>query len=277
MRFCIVLLCLFLLPAALSAGEEGPWKIKGFIGVSYNLTAVSNSWTGDERDARSCLLKSEASAERDAGKTNWLTTLKEEFGKAKTGDDTEIENADLIFLDSVFKVKFSMYINPYVGLNVESQHSEFFDPFRLTESIGLGIDIIQKERQNLKTRFGAAFRQEFDPIDVIDGIDFSSTDDPATVEIENSRKEIGAELITNYDFAISESSKFSSEARVFSAFAGGASLRWDNSLFLKIGKVITVQAGYLLIYDYNEDTKPRWPKDIETRLTLALGLSYNIF
>lgn len=272
MRRILLALCVCLLATTAAAGDSG-WKLKGLVGANLNITGVSTNWKGDEKDSRSWLMKLEASAEMDATRVNWLTFLKEEFGSTKLGEEPEEDSADLIFFDSVFKLKMSPYVNPYIAFNMETQNSEFLDPVTYTESAGVGFDIVRHEKQNLKTRVGFAYRQRYDYEDDC----FSTTDNPATAVIEEDRLETGAEWITNYDVLLTESSKYSTESRVFSAFEGGASLRWDNSLYFKIGEYITAQVGYLLIYDYDKNIKPLWPKEIQTRLTLALGFSYNLF
>jgi hypothetical protein len=71
--------------------------------------------------------------------------------------------------------------------------------------------------------------------------------------------------------------KFASEARVFSAFNGGASLRWDKSLYFKLSRYVTMQLNYLAVYTFDRSPRPVWPQDIEKRLTLMLGTSYNLF
>jgi hypothetical protein len=279
----LMMICLVAAQTAAQETQNTGWKFTGLFGANLNVTVVSSTWKGDEQDAQSWLLKLEASAERDATKTNWLTTLKEEFGKTKLGDDPEGESSDLIDFDSVFSWKIKKLIQPYVAFALDSYNSEFLDPVTLTESAGIGLLIIDEEKQHLKTRVGAAFRQLIDPIDELidpatgDPYEFSGADDPNTAEIEENRGEIGAEWITNYDLLLTENSKFTTEAKVFTAFEGGASLRWDNSIYFKIGKYLTLQCGYLVIYDYDKHAQPVWPDEIQTRLTTTLGVSYNLF
>jgi hypothetical protein len=274
---------MLILATAARAQDESPWKLSGMIGLNLNLTNHSRNWSGDETDASSWMLKFEFTAERDGTRTNWLTTLKDDFGKAKQGDNPEKKSADLVFFDSILGLKTSMSLKPFVSLNIQTQNDELFDPAKFTESVGVAWDIVTQERQNFKTRLGAAFRQIYDPVDLVKDettgelIDVTSTDDPDTPEIEEWQHDVGAEWVTNYDVLFGENSKFTTEVRVFSAFNGGADLRWDNSLYIKLASVFTMQLGYLVVYEYDEHIKPIWPNDIETRLTLAFGVSYNIF
>ncbi|MFC2061601.1 DUF481 domain-containing protein [Elusimicrobiota bacterium] len=238
-----------------SAGAED-WKITGFIGASYSETAVSDNWAGGEVDVRNWMIRGEGSAEKDLEKTNWLNTSKLEFGKASLGDAPEQENADLIDIDSVYSYKMNDYVNPYLAVTADSQFTELFDPAVYGESAGIGWLIISRQDQNLKTRTGLAFRQ-------------TAASDIDTVS------NTGAEWITNYDLLLNEYAKFVSELKMFSAFDASVDTRWDSSLYVKLGKYLTAQVGYLLVnpgvpgMDF-EDT-------VQTRLTFGLGFSYNIF
>jgi len=237
------------------AGAEG-WKVSGIIAANYSETAVSDNWSGGEADARTWMIKGEGSAEKDMEKTNWLNTAKMEFGKASLGDDPEQENADLIDMDSVYSYKMNSCLNLYSAVTADSQFTELFDPAVIGESAGIGWILVAKEKQNLKTRAGAALRQT-----VASGAD--------------TENDTGAEWITNYDLKMNEHTKFVSELKMFTAFEASADTRWDNSLYIKLGEYLTAQAGYLLVNSGMPGTDLK--DTIETRLTFGLGISYNLF
>lgn len=283
MRIIITSVFLFLSALAYLPAEDKPgpkdWKFKGFLGASLAQTNVSRDWSGGEDDSANWAVRLDSSAEKDWTRTNWLNTLKSEFGRTKTESSPSSESADLIYLNSIYSWKFSKAFSAYTALAVDTQHTDWLDPVTYGESAGGGWLIINKEKQHLKVRSGAALRQVYDKKDLNKetGIWYSSTDDPETAKIEESRSESGGEFITNYDLLFGDDKKFVSEAKVFSAFNGGASLRWDNSLYIKLGKYLTLQLSYLAIYDYNEELDMSWPRDIETKLAIMLGFSYNIF
>ncbi|MBN2406228.1 MAG: DUF481 domain-containing protein [Elusimicrobia bacterium] len=253
------ILCAVLLVCVAGTAAAGDWKISGIIGANYSETAVSDNWTAGETDARSWMLMGDGAAERDGELTDWLNTLKAEYGKASLSGSGEQENADLIYMNSIYKYKLTPSINPYAALNADSQFTEFFDPSVLTESAGLGWNILVKDDQNLNTRMGIAFKQT-----MLSGAETGS--------------ETGAESITAYDLKLREYAKFVSEFKVFTAFDAGADVRWDSSLYVKLGKYLTAQVGYLVIHEYDADMpRPELPEDIQTRLTFGLGLSYNLF
>jgi len=262
--------------------EDTKWKFKGMFGANFNATSVSNNWSGAEKNSGSWGVKLDALAERDVSVSNWANTLKEEYGRTKTSGSKEQTSADLIYFNSVYTKKMSFYVNPYMSFVTDTQHNKLIDPVTLTESLGNGLWLINKTTQQLKTRAGVAFKQLFDSVKnktLSTGqiVQYSSADNPNTAKIEEWKSSTGGELITNYDLLINKDVKFSSEANVFSAFDGGANLRWDNNLYVKLSGVVTMQLNYLAKYNYDKNTRPVWPQDIERRLTIGVGVSYNLF
>lgn len=282
MRKAVWCLISMLLCSGLMAADS-PWKVKGIVGASYNSTSVTDNWSGSEKNSQSWGAKLDASAERDTAGTNWMNTLKEEYGRAKVAGTDEQTSADTIDFSSVYSKKMSAYVNPYVGLLVNTQNWRMADPITYTESLGNGVWIINTPAQQLKTRAGIAFKQYYDsPKDKLDAatgllVKVSAADDPATPEIEDWKASTGGEWITNYDLVLNQDVKFASEARVFSAFKGGANLRWDNNLYVKLASIVTMQLNYLAVYNFDAAPQPVWPQDVEKRLTLTVGVSYNLF
>ncbi|OQA92613.1 MAG: hypothetical protein BWY26_00152 [Elusimicrobia bacterium ADurb.Bin231] len=260
--------------SSLSFAADSAWKYKGIFSANITATSVSNNWSGAEQDSRSWGVKLDAAAERDVASSNWLNTLREEYGRTKNTGSEEQTSADLIYFNSIYTKKMSIYVNPYAGFLADTQHDKFADPVTLTESFGNGIWIKSTPEQQLKTRVGVAFKQYYDSKK--NGV--SKADDPGTLnKIEKWKTSTGGEWITNYDLLVNKDVKFASEANVFSAFDGGATLRWDNNLYVKLSSILTLQLNYLVRYNYDKNIKPVWPKDVEERLTIGLGLSYNLF
>lgn len=257
MKRILLIVAIGILGGSFADAEE--WKIRGIIGVNYSETAVSDNWSGGETDVRNWMVTGNGSLEKDGEKTNWLNTLKLEYGKTALAGSDEEENVDLIYFSSLYKYKVSISLNPYLGFNTDTQFTDFFDPAVYTESAGIGWNIITKETHNLMTRSGIAFKQT-----VVSG--------------RGSENETGAEWITDYDFKINEYVKFVSELKMFTAFDAGTDMRWDNSMYVKLGKYFTAQFGYLAVHEYDADMpRPDFSDDIQTRLTFGLGFAYNLF
>lgn len=283
MKRTLFVICLAAFTAATVRAEDAVWKVKGMLGAAYNATSVSDNWSGTEKNSQNWGVKLDASAEKDKTETNWLNTLKEEYGRAKIAGSEEQTSADRVEFNSVFTKKLSFYVNPYAGLSALTQHWYWGDPVTYTESLGNGIWIINAPEQQLKTRAGIAFKQlrdtAKDKLDAATGqiVKYSSADDPNTAPVEETRNTTGGEWITNYELLLNQNVKFASEAKVFTAFNAGANLRWDNSLYVKLSSIATMQLSYLAVYNYDNTPHPVWPQDVEKRLTLTFGMSYNLF
>lgn len=277
---CIGIVLVFC--SSLFAQDQG-WKLKGMVGGTYSQTDVSDNWTGNDKDVVNWGFKLDAQGERITQNADWVTTLQEQYGKTRLAGNPEQISSDLIMLESVYNFISGGFLNPFVSARADTQNDNFLAPVTYTEAAGLGVVIIKNPVQNLKTRVGLAFKQELDTVHTrIDPVtlavtSYSAADNPATPEIETSLYQTGVEWDTNYDLLVDKNIKFISEAQVFDGFYGGLGLRWDNSLFIGLGKYLTMQVGYLVIYQYDKYLKPVWPQDIQKRLTLILGVSYNIF
>ena len=265
-----VLLAGMVLICAGAFAEDSKWKYKGMVSANLGATSVSSNWSGAEKNSGSWGVKLDASAERDASDNNWMNTLKEEYGRTKTAGSREQTSADIFYFTSVYTRKLSHYVNPYVSFVTDTQNNRFLDPVKLTESAGNGLFITNTKTQQLKTRVGFAVKQLFDSVG-------NSADDPNTLKIEERKDSAGGEWITNYELLIKNDVKFTTETNVFTAFDGGANLRWDNNLYVKLSSIVTMQANYLFNYTFNKNTHPVWPNDAETRFTVGLGVSYNLF
>ncbi|MGM0442467.1 MAG: DUF481 domain-containing protein [Elusimicrobiota bacterium] len=232
------------------------WDLSGVAGANYSQTAVNDNWSGGETNSRDWSFKSDGAAERETEKTSWLNSLKFEFGKTSVDNGPEQESSDLIYYNSIYKYKHNLYVNPYISFNTDTQFTDFFDPVTLTESAGIGWNIISGESQNLRTRVGAALKQSI-------------------VSKKETYRETGGEWISNYDLNLNEHVKLVSELKMFTAFDAKTDTRWDTSLYFKLGKYLTAQTGYLLIN--NKQPGKDFSDTVETKLTFGLGFSYNLF
>jgi hypothetical protein len=138
----ILLVSIFCFSTSILSAQDGAWKLKGMFGATYNETAISTNWSGPDKNARNWGIKLDASAEKDMEKTNWLTSLKEEYGKASISGSAEQISADLIDLSSIYSWKWSVVVNPYVAGIVTTQNTDILYPAAYSESAGVGFNII---------------------------------------------------------------------------------------------------------------------------------------
>jgi len=280
-RLCTVMAVLFVF-SRLNA-QEAKWTYKGMVGGNYNSTNVTDNWSGAERNSESWAASLDASGVRDSGVSNWATALEERYGRSKVAGSPDNTSNDLIELNSVYTAKVSTLLNPYAGLIIDTQNWQMFRPVVYTESAGDSVWIINKPEHMLKTRAGVALKQTYDVVhqktDPVTGVVtyYSAADDSSTPQIEQAKHQTGVEWVTNYDVSLSSSARFISEARVFDGCKGGADLRWESNLFVKLSSIITLQLNYLWIYNFENNPQPVWPQDIEKRLSLVVGVAYNLF
>ena len=242
----------------LMAQQDSPITLKGMFGATYNQTGVSSNWTGTEKDSKNWGLNLDASAEKKFTALTWTNSLKDQFGKSEIAGSPVQISADLIDISSVLMYNWSIFANPYAGFNMITVNNTICDPVTYKESAGIGWAFLDRQKQHLKLRAGAAYVQQFQ----------TNTE---------TQRQTGVEVISNYDLTLSETAKFATEARFFTDFQMGPNLRWDNNIYLKVSKYITVALNYLEIYNALQQPKPYWAGDIETRFTVTIGLSYNIF
>ncbi len=250
----IILTAALLLAFTSLKGYGARWEHSGVISASYNQTAVSGNWEGSETDSRSWMLKADWKTLRISSTGKWENTVNTEYGEVSlSGSETEV-SADLIDLESLYTRKLNLYVNPYAAFTVVSQFNQFFNPALLGQSAGLGWDIISSDNQTLNLRAGGALRQK----------------------LQKSREPVherGAESVVSYSLKIGEGARFISELKFFTIFKGSADMRWDSGLYFKLNQYLTARAGYLALFDQEEKN---FPRDIQTRLSLGLGFSFNL-
>ncbi|MCL2144960.1 MAG: DUF481 domain-containing protein [Endomicrobia bacterium] len=233
------------------------WKTSGILSWAYNQTAASSNWTGKEKFSRMWQTKLFLSLERDSEYSNWLTTLKEEYGESDSKDISEV-SLDHLEFNTLYTYKIYKLLQPYVSFFVKSQNNKFWDPVTYIESSGLNFTVFENEINTLKVRAGGALKQ---------------TDD----SVKGSERSAGAEGVLNYNLLFHKDAKFVSDARIFESFDNGEDFRWENKLFLKTGPWFTTEFGYKVYFERARIEAHSWPNDIETLVYVAFGLSFNIF
>ncbi len=244
---------------ALTPKAEAGWEISGSLSANYSGTAVSDNWEGSESNAKNWMVQSDIYADLEEKKSDLSNSLKVEYGESTSEDESFKVTADRIYLESVYSYKVSRYGNPYASFSAETYFRNFFDPGELTEAAGISWDVLKKEEQTLKTRMGGALKQTL------------SKD-------EKPKHDTGMQWVTNYSLKIAKNIRYISELNMFTAFDGGADMRWDNSLHVELNRYLTARIGYLALHDYDPDgPSPKFPDDIQHRLTFGIGASFNLF
>jgi len=270
----IIILFLFNLSVfAQDTKEKKPdygWKNET-VGILNFTQNQFDNWAQGGENSWSWQMDLKTKFVNDQEKYNWATAGKFSYGKTKVGDATAKKAADEIKLESVFTYKMGIHINPYLAVTGLTQFtdgyaytdsskmviSSFMDPSYFTQSVGMGVAL----NKNIKTRLGAALKETITD-------KYSDT----FAEGESFRTEFGAESVTDAEFMILKSIKYTSKLELFSNFKGldAIDVNWDNLLSAKINDLITVSFNLKLMYDKDISTKR------QVKQALAVGLSYTL-
>jgi hypothetical protein len=264
-KSALLLIFIFLITTNIFGQEQEKdheWIIRGIVGINYNQTLVSPNWSGSEDNTYSWVIRNEWRANRIGKKTNWENWLDTEYGEARTGEDP-VKNQDRYFLESLFYWKIRRFFNPYLNFTWNTQFTTFNDPVRYKESAGILARIIEKEKMWFTSRVGWALVQDID-----------------SAREEQLILKTGPEWINQFEVVSNSYLRFRTETRYFhDVIAGGPYLRWDSNLYIKLKAYLTASLGYRVDFQYDKTATPpqELPRDLERRIILVFGFSYNLF
>ena len=281
-KFTNLTICLALLLTAASAASAQEWKKTADLGLALTQSGYSDSWAGGESGSITWAFNGNLTAERNLNdKTNWLNTLKLQWGQTHTQDAVTKDwakpekSSDRIFLESLVKFDLGFKVDPYAAVTLETQFSDKSDPSEdkliyprlFTESAGFGRKLIAEETRTLFSRVGFAVRQR----SFFDGMEHSTV------------KDGGLEWVTDHQQTFSEGSmKVVNKLRVFQAVVNSESdtlgdewkstdLAFESAFSASISKYIQMTVFAEWLYDEEITTKGRF------RETIGLGLAYKLF
>ncbi len=273
------IVCVAVLVAA--AANAGEWEKSADLGLLFSQSSYSDEWAGDELGTMTWTFTADVVAAKDVSETtNWKNTLKLKYGQTHQeqeigGDKTwasPLKSTDRVFLESLLRFGVEHPLTPYAAFTTESQFHDgdhnILSPALLTESAGLGRELIKDERTELLTRVGFAARQR-----MVDGMD--------TV------KDAGLEWVTDLSHTFSENLKAVSKLRVFQAvtssakdaLAGqpgaddwkGTDVAWETTLSAAVSKYIQTTLFFELLYDEEIVKQTRY------RELFGFGVTYKLF
>lgn len=281
MKYCVSAFLLFTTTTLLAQQDSAKAPVYGWAHTmvgGLTLTQVSyTNWAGGGDNALAYAVGLDGKSVNDQEKTTWSTSLKLAFGQTRLGSQGIRKTEDRIDLESVLAYKFGVYVNPYAAatmktqfakgfmydnVGTETQVSQFFDPAFLTQSIGVGYQVIPE----VKTRLGAALRE-------VVTSDFNSyADDTTTPEVEKVRIDGGLESVTEVSWKMDDNILFTSKLELFAPFRDITTIviRNDNTIAAKVSKYITVNFNVQIINEKN--VTPR----TQVKEALAIGLSYTV-
>ena len=186
-RARLVFVPLFLLSAAqafaadTTGTQPGPWQYGATAALNLSQSAYSSNWKGGDRGSINWVMQGDVEAQRQMSHWfNFSNLLQLSYGQtAKQVDDPADPNrivfdrpektTDLILLESTGRFTLDTWVDPFLGLRVESQFSDqtdprgdlLFNPVRFTQTAGVARVLIKEDSREWITRVGFSVRETF--------------------------------------------------------------------------------------------------------------------
>lgn len=161
--------------------QPGPWVYGATSALNMAQSAYSSNWKGGDRGSINWVLQGDAKAERQMSLWfNLSNLLQLSYGQtARQVDDLENPNrivfdrpektTDLILMESTGRFTLDTWVDPFLGLRLESQFSDrtdprgdiTFNPVRLTQTAGVARVLIKEDSREWITRVGLSVRETF--------------------------------------------------------------------------------------------------------------------
>jgi len=258
-----------------------PW-IHTLVGSLLGNQTTFTDWKQGGEDAIAWNTLLDGKSVYDVGKNNWSTAYRFGFGNTKLGSKSTRKTDDRIEAESIYTRKIGKLVNPYAAFtfktqfapgyaydanDVRTQVSKIFNPAYLTQTAGIGWQVVPQ----VKMRLGAGLRETFAGSAAFAAI---YTDDKETTnEIEKSVIEGGAETGVNLDWKLSENLLLTSMLETFSPFNDmqHTMLRTNTALSAAVSKYVTVMLNLLTI------NEPRVTPRAQIKQAVSFGLNYSFF
>ncbi|MCX6828859.1 MAG: DUF3078 domain-containing protein [candidate division Zixibacteria bacterium] len=283
-------MCTFLLVT--STGAAAGWEKSLDLNLNTTQSSYSDSWTGGEASNVSWTANANGIFNRQMSSIfNLKNTIKLAFGQTLSQDkDTKkwakpTKSTDKFDLESVGLFTIKAFVNPYAAVRFESQfldasvdaHKRYINPMLLTESAGLARQILKKDKDDILSRLGFAFKQNIDR--VLQLPDSSTTKARTTTDG-------GIESVTDVRLVLSDKVGYVGKLSLYKAvffskkndFIGtpeadywkAIDINWENSLTASLSKYLQMTFYTQLQYDKQISLRGRLKE------TLALGLTYKL-
>jgi hypothetical protein len=266
------------------------------MGLNFNQTSYSDSWTGGDTGALAWVLAANLVFEDSLSvPLNWRNTVKLSFGQTHTQSEDDAgklrwqkpkKSSDRIFAESLLRLKTGGLVDPFAAVTFESQFFDasvaalprYVNPMLISQAAGVGRRFAKAVRGELYSRMGLALRENVhrDTLSVT----------PPRTEI-NSETDGGLDWTTDFSRTFKDKQmKYVSKLRVFKALFNSKSderkglpnqddwkapdVAWENTFSASLTKYIQMQLFMELLYDKEIDRRGRF------REVLGLGLSYKL-
>ena len=251
-----------------------PWVVTGNANMNLSQNYYSNNWKGEEISSLTWILSLNFTANKQLspimlnentltlsfGQTHKYDKLTEKWFKSE-------KSTDLINALSLLKFTLDSYVDPFVGLKIETHFYDnlgAFHPMIITESFGVSRDFLTDDAFKLSSRLGGAFKEAF-----VGEADMVTSG--------------GVEFVTSLQKKIfKDAALYTSNLNIYKAMFYSESdtanddwktpdVNWENILAFNLSKYVAFQIYTQLIYDKQVDVKGQFKENI------SLSLNYNLF
>lgn len=254
------------------------WAPSLVTSLGINQIAFSNWVKGGENSIAWTIIGDFHYDKISASEWTFKNSIKATYGRSKIGSGTYRTTDNDLYIENVASYNMGWAVSPFISNSIrtqlasgfdykvtpEKEIANFFDPGYITQTIGFTYD----KYQSIVTRLGLGFQE------IITNKFNQYSDDPATkTEVEKFKFETGIESVTDADFKLDDNIVYKSKLRLFSQFKSLDvwDVRWDNIIAAKVTKYISVNFGYLLVYEKAQSLKT------QIKEGLQIGFTYNVF
>jgi len=298
MRKSVAFSCLVFLASLLVAVSESiaqtPWEKTLDLSLNATQSSYSDSWVGGEAGSIAWTLNANGLFTKQISPLfNLKNTIKLAFGQTHIQNkDTKVwekptKSTDKIDLEALGLFTIQSFIQPYAALRFESQfldasdtlqRKRYINPILLTESAGLARQILKKDKDEVLSRLGFAFKQNIHRYYV---------DSTTTSTKSQTSTDGGVEWVTDAKLILSDKLAYVGKLSTYKAlfysekdkvrgteaenYWKAVDANWENSLTASISKFVQVVFYTQLMYDKQISLKGR------LKQTLSLGLTYKMF
>ena len=282
----------FLLFAVICASVMGAgWELALDANAMFAMNNYSDNWAGGDAGGINWSANINGVAEKPLAE--WLndkSTLKMSFGQthlqdAATGKwQVPEKSTDIIDFETIFRFTLGAFVDPYCSGRLESgfydtrvaSNKRYFNPVKLTESVGISRVLLKKEKREWTARLGAGIRQHIDrDVSIVDSgeKETRSTNDGGIEFVTELRTPLAGEKISyNTRLSIFEA-LFNSESENLAGLPNedywkAPDIDWEHTLAANITEYLMVNLSFQFLYDKEISLRGRHKE------MLSLGLTY---
>ena len=250
------------------------WKIEADANLNLNQSSYSENWQGSEVGNITWAFNTNLFAEKQFSPVFLnKNTLKLAYGQTHSQDQTTkdwqkpLKSTDLIDFETIGLFTLGLFADPFVSGRLETQFEDGeknFNPINLTESFGAAKILYKKDKTELSTRIGAAFKQHLNSYSGID-----NTQDGGIELVTNFKSPFASDMISlDTRLSVFKALYYSEEDDAPNDYWKQADVDWEATFTANVTKYIMVNLYTQLLYDKQIDLAGRFKE------TLSLGLTY---